>query len=75
MNTKEQLDKEIEEYNGLHGQIEQGEQQLAGMKVEKERRYGRVMMLQEILEGESEITTKETITGEVYESKAENTEK
>lgn len=46
-----QYEKEIEDHNRLANQIQAGEQQLAAMKEDKQRRFGRIELIGEQLKG------------------------
>ena len=47
-----QLDQEIQAHNEIHAQIQAGEEQLAALKVERDRRFGRITVLQELVQAE-----------------------
>ncbi len=49
---KDKLEEEVAKYEELHKQIQAGDEQLTAMKQERDRKVGRIQVLQE-LEAES----------------------
>lgn len=47
---QDKLNKEVEEHNALHSQIQAGEQQIVGMREDLLRRRGRIDLLSEQLQ-------------------------
>lgn len=58
---QEKLEKEVQEHNELHNQIQAGEEQLVAMKADRDRRVGRIQLLQELAKDEAP----ESVSGEV----------
>jgi hypothetical protein len=57
---REQLEKEIQAHNELHNQIQAGQEQLKAMEQERERKIGRIQLLQELAQGEQDQAEAET---------------
>lgn len=49
----EQLQEKIAEHNELHQQIQQGKEQIGAMETQRERIFGQVQLLQELVQDEA----------------------
>lgn len=71
MDLQAQLEREVQEHNELHANIQAGEEQLEAMKADKARRLGRIQVLQEVLQdaalAEEDAVKQEDTSGESAE--------